>query len=66
MISRANTVNLSNSSSVAEDAYTPNTIMGVPWLSKKVSSVVAEDGKAWKVTKFEKTPLVRFDPDSCV
>ncbi|THH33006.1 hypothetical protein EUX98_g1221 [Antrodiella citrinella] len=56
MISKEGTVNLSNMPSISEDVYTPNTLFDVPWLGEKLSSVVAEDGKQWKVVKFEKTP----------
>lgn len=54
MISRADTVNLSNMPAVSEEVYEPNAI--VPGdIGELLSSTLNQEDK-WKITKFETTP----------
>jgi aminopeptidase 2 len=61
MISRADTVNLSNMPVVEETEYRGGAPGNDPSLDKLLSSLSVEDkdpAEKWKVTKFETTPLV--------
>ena len=57
LISRADTVNLSNMPVASEEEYTPN-FQGVSdvvsWLSSKAAALTGAE--KWKVTRFENTP----------
>ncbi|KIY68739.1 leucyl aminopeptidase [Cylindrobasidium torrendii FP15055 ss-10] len=54
MISRADTVNLSNMPAASEDVYTPGS---EPQIEQEIPSIKALDGK-WKITKFQPTPIM--------
>lgn len=59
MISRADTVNLSNMPAVSEEVYTPSlkdSTNIITWLSSKFSGLTTGEGDKWKITKFENTP----------
>lgn len=59
MISRANTVNLSNMSFSSEEEYTPDfkgSTDVVSWLSSKFSALTTGETDKWKITRFETTP----------
>lgn len=56
MISRADTVNLSNMPAISEEVYTVNTLLGEKTpLADLLSSMTTQDGQ-WKVTRFQTTP----------
>ncbi|KAH8102857.1 leucyl aminopeptidase [Cristinia sonorae] len=57
MIAREGTVNLANMPPVFEGRLT-NTSVPVLWLKEKLADIVKEDDKLWKVTQFERTPLM--------
>lgn len=52
LISRVDTVNLSNMSVMTEEILDPKGGSIDPWLSEKIASA----GGKWKITRFEKTP----------
>ncbi|KAI0933682.1 hypothetical protein AcV5_005768 [Taiwanofungus camphoratus] len=61
LISRADTVNLSNMPAASETVYEPGstseTGSAMDWLSKKLSGLTTSDNAdEWKVTRFETTP----------
>lgn len=61
MVSRADTVNLSNMPAVSEEEYTPSyqdSADAVSWLSSKFSELTTGEGDKWKITKFQTTPLI--------
>jgi aminopeptidase 2 len=56
MLSRADTVNLSNMPAISEEIYIPDTkVLGKTPLADLLSSVAIQDDK-WKVTRFQTTP----------
>lgn len=59
MVSRVDAVNLSNTSIISEEVYSP-LHQGNPdlasWLSSKFSTSSVEESEKWKITTFEKTP----------
>jgi aminopeptidase 2 len=57
LISRADTVNLSNMPAVSEEVYTGSKGEGNANLADLFSSLTITDGK-WKITKFQTTPLM--------
>ncbi|KAI0747687.1 peptidase family M1-domain-containing protein [Daedaleopsis nitida] len=56
LVSRANSVNLSNMPAVSEEVYRPESAEKESWLAKKMATL-ADPGQ-WKVTKFDTTPPV--------
>ena len=60
MISRADTVNLSNMPAISEEVYTPNysgTLDILSWLKTKFAALTkGEETDKWKITRFETTP----------
>lgn len=61
MVSRADTVNLSNMPAVSEEEYTPSyqdSTDAVSWLSSKFSELTTGEGDKWKITKFQTAPLI--------
>ena len=54
MISRANTVNLSNMPAISENVYTPGS---EPQLEAEMPLVKGLDS-SWKITKFQTTPIM--------
>ncbi|KAI0637348.1 leucyl aminopeptidase [Trametes polyzona] len=56
LVSRVNSVNLSNMPAVSEDVYKPGSPISEPWIAQKLSSL--PDPGQWKVTRFETTPPV--------
>ncbi|KAI0340189.1 leucyl aminopeptidase [Trametopsis cervina] len=59
LISRADTVNLSNMDAISEEVYTPSlkdSTDTVTWLSSKFSELTTGEGDKWKITKFRETP----------
>ena len=56
MVSRADTVNLSNMPAISDEVYRPESVAKDSWLAKKMSTLA--DAGQWKVTKFETTPPV--------
>ncbi|KAI0811123.1 leucyl aminopeptidase [Irpex lacteus] len=61
MVSRADTVNLSNMPAISEEEYTPSyedSTDVISWLSSKLSELTTGEGEKWKITKFQTTPLI--------
>ncbi|OBZ75470.1 Aminopeptidase 1 [Grifola frondosa] len=59
LISRADTVNLSNMPVISEEIYKPGLPQDNSWLSKKFASLSIDDpAEQWKVTQFATTPPV--------
>ncbi|KAI9056855.1 leucyl aminopeptidase [Trametes sanguinea] len=56
LVSRVNSVNLSNMPAVSEEVYKPNGADQEPWITQKLSSL--PDPGQWKITRFETTPPV--------
>ncbi|KAI0086651.1 peptidase family M1-domain-containing protein [Irpex rosettiformis] len=59
MVSRADTVNLSNMPAISEEVYAPSykdSTDAISWLSSKFSELTTGEGEKWKVTKFQTTP----------
>nr|VWO96865.1 Probable aminopeptidase N PepN (Lysyl aminopeptidase) (LYS-AP) (Alanine aminopeptidase) [Ganoderma boninense] len=56
LVSRVNSVNLSNMPAISEEVYKPESAEKDSWLAKKMASL--SDAGQWKVTKFETTPPV--------
>jgi len=57
MISRSNTVNLSNMPIISEEVYKPGSSTAVDSLASRLSSLsIGELTDEWKVTRFETTP----------
>ena len=54
MISRADTVNLSNMSAVSEELLEPG--INVPAELEQLLASTKNDPEKWKITKFDKTP----------
>ena len=52
LISRADTVSLSNMPAVSEAPFDPRASQTDAWLAEKVAAT----GEKWKITKFEKSP----------
>jgi aminopeptidase 2 len=69
MISRADTVNLSNMPIAHEGRYQPASgkAQGASPLEDSLSVLSIEDSESekWKVTKFETTPPVSISPSTC-
>jgi aminopeptidase 2 len=62
LISRADTVNLSNMSAISEEIYKPQSSKFAedgPVAKVLHSLAIEEDVEEWKITRFESTPLVR-------
>lgn len=55
MISRADTVNLSNMPALSEEVYTPSSDDSSD-LASWLSQLSFADGEEWKITKFQATP----------
>ena len=58
MISRKDTVNLSNMAVESEGPHSPADVAPGSWLAKRMASLV--DVSEWKVTRFGTTPPVRL------
>ncbi|KAI0789033.1 hypothetical protein BC629DRAFT_1582206 [Irpex lacteus] len=61
MVSRADTVNLSNMPAISEEEYTlsyEGSTDVVSWLSSTSSDLTTGEGDKWKITKFQTTPLI--------
>ena len=63
LISRADTVNLSNMPVISEEEYTSKGLSGadsaIAYLTEWFSSLTTQDQKSkWKITHFDKTPLM--------
>lgn len=63
LISRADTVNLSNMPVISEDEHTSEGLTGsesaISYLTKWFSTLTTTEEKSkWKITRFEKTPLM--------
>ncbi|RDX52652.1 hypothetical protein OH76DRAFT_1553921 [Lentinus brumalis] len=56
LVSRVNSVNLSNMPAISEEVYKPDSVDKDTWLAKKMATL--PDADQWKVTKFETTPPV--------
>ncbi|KAI0806986.1 peptidase family M1-domain-containing protein [Fomes fomentarius] len=56
LVSRVNSVNLSNMPAISEEVYRPENVDKDSWLAKKMASLA--DAGQWKVTKFKTTPPV--------
>ena len=59
MVSRVDTVNLSNMPAISEEEYTPSykdSTDAISWLSPKFSQLTTGEGDKWKITKFQTTP----------
>ncbi|KAI1788458.1 peptidase family M1-domain-containing protein [Ganoderma leucocontextum] len=56
LVSRVNSVNLSNMPATSEEVYKPESADKDSWLTKKMASL--SDAGQWKVTRFETTPPV--------
>ena len=59
MISRADTVDLSNMPAISEEDYSTELKSSadvVSWLSSRLSSLTTGETEKWKVTRFETTP----------
>ncbi|KAI0713398.1 peptidase family M1-domain-containing protein [Earliella scabrosa] len=56
LVSRVNSVNLSNMPAISDEVYRPESVAKDSWLAKKMSTLA--DAGQWKVTKFETTPPV--------
>ncbi|KAI8998978.1 leucyl aminopeptidase [Trametes punicea] len=56
LVSRVNTVNLSNMPAISEEVYKPEGTDQEPWITQKLSSL--PDPGQWKITRFETTPPV--------
>ncbi|KAI0695406.1 peptidase family M1-domain-containing protein [Cerioporus squamosus] len=56
LVSRVNSVNLSNMPAISEEVYKPESADKDSWLAKKMATL--PDAGQWKVTKFETTPPV--------
>ncbi|KAL1947447.1 hypothetical protein VTO73DRAFT_14408 [Trametes versicolor] len=55
LVSRVNSVNLSNMPAISE-VYKPDAAIAEPWIAKKLSTL--PDAGQWKITQFEATPPV--------
>ena len=61
MISRANTVNLSNMPVISEEGYPASTGPSDDYLASSLDFVhIGEANDRWKITHFEKSPPVRI------
>ncbi|KAI0693908.1 leucyl aminopeptidase [Cytidiella melzeri] len=61
LVSRAETVNLSNMPATSEEEYTPSLTDStdvVSWISSKFSELTTGEADKWKITKFQITPLM--------
>ncbi|OJT04088.1 Aminopeptidase 2, mitochondrial [Trametes pubescens] len=56
LVSRVNSVNLSNMPAISEEVYKPDTAIAEPWIAQKLSTL--PDAGQWKITQFEATPPV--------
>ncbi|TBU29067.1 peptidase family M1-domain-containing protein [Dichomitus squalens] len=57
LVSRVNSVNLSNMPAISEEVYRPDSVDQDSWLAKKMASLPDAAGQ-WKVTRFDTTPPV--------
>ena len=67
LVSRVNSVNLSNMPAISEEVYKPDSVDKDSWLATKMSTL--PDAGQWKVTKFETTPpVMQYSPthNSCL
>ncbi|KAH9857712.1 leucyl aminopeptidase [Lenzites betulinus] len=56
LVSRADSVNLSNMPAISEEVCTPGSPVAEPWIAQKLAAL--PDPGAWKITQFETTPPV--------
>ncbi|CDO74865.1 hypothetical protein BN946_scf185004.g15 [Trametes cinnabarina] len=56
LVSRVNSVNLSNMPAASEEVFKPDGADPEPWITQKLSSL--PDPGQWKITRFETTPPV--------